>query len=186
MPPGASKGANTGDEAGDRLDWRRSGLSPRTRRVAHVIVETLLSDEDDDGNLVPGSPAACARAVDCLDHSVGRGSSDLHRGFFFLGLAIEWLPLFVIGVASRMTRLSLEERIRYLEALERSRFGLFPMLVVAFKVPLCIPAFEDGDELAETGFDRADTAARRRLALAPSDEAPAHATRPPQRDEVPA
>jgi hypothetical protein len=28
---------------------------------------------------------------------------------------------------------------------------------------MCIPAFEEGEELALTGFDRPDTAARRRL-----------------------
>ena len=51
----------------------------------------------------------------------------------------------------------------YLEALEASKIGWFPLLLVAFKVPLCFPAFEEGDELRETGFDRPDTVARRKL-----------------------
>ncbi len=45
------------------------------------------------------------------------------------------------------------------------------MLLVAFKVPLCIPAFEEGPELASTGFDRPSTTARRRLPQAPRDAA---------------
>jgi hypothetical protein len=60
-----------------------------------------------------------------------------------------------------MSRLPLRARLAYLEALESSRVGLLSMLLVAFKVPLCIPAFEEGAELAMTGFDRASTAARR-------------------------
>jgi hypothetical protein len=65
-----------------------------------------------------------------------------------------------------MSRLPLERRVAYLEALESSRVGLLAMLLVAFKVPLSIPAFEEGDELASTGFDRPTTASRRRLPVA--------------------
>jgi hypothetical protein len=86
-----------------------------------------------------------------------------------LTFALEWLPLFVIGRASRMSRLPLPLRIAYLEALETSKFGWFPLLLVAFKVPLSFPAFEVGDELHETGFDRPSTTSRRRLPEAPSE-----------------
>ena len=37
------------------------------------------------------------------------------------------------------------------------------MLLVAFKVPLCVPAFEEGELLTMTGFDRPNINARRRL-----------------------
>ncbi|MFO0761164.1 MAG: hypothetical protein U0359_32095 [Byssovorax sp.] len=153
----------------DRLDWPGGGLSAFGRRVVMAFAEALLADEDASGVLVPGPPSVCARATDGLDRAIGRGSADLRRGFAVLTVAMELLPLFVIGAPSRMSRLPLARRIAYLEALETSRFGWFPLLIVAFKVPLSIPAFETEELLAETGFDRPDTTARRRLPRA--DEA---------------
>ena len=150
-------------DAAARLDWKRPGLSAWQRRVMVAVTEALLADEDPAGTLLPGDAAACARAAAWMDDSLGRSSGDLRRGFVVLSLAMEWLPLFLLGVPSRMSRLPLARRITYLEALEASRFGLLSMLLVAFKVPLAIPAFEEGDELASTGFDRPTLASRRLL-----------------------
>jgi len=151
--------------AEDRLDWPRRGFSARTRRVALAAAEAILADLDGAGEIVPGSPSACERAVDAFDRAAGRSSPDLRRGFAILGFLLEWLPLFIIGAFGPMSRLPIAQRVRYLEALEEHRIGVFPMLLVAFKVPLCIPAFEEGEELALTGLDRPDTVARRRLPL---------------------
>jgi hypothetical protein len=141
----------------------RRGLSRRAERVAWAAMEALLADEDAAGNLVPGSPEACARGVLWLTLATGQASGDVRRGFGFLALCLQWLPVFVIGTPRRMTSLPLAERIRYLEALEASRIGLLSMLMVAFKVPMGIAAFEAGEELRSTGFDRPDTTSRRRL-----------------------
>src|SRR3954464_11000043 len=100
-----------------RLDWNRPGFSARTRRVALAFTEALLADEDERGELVPGRPELCAHAVDNLDDAVGRSSPDLRRGFGFLAFLMEWLPLFVIRAPGRMTRLPLDRRLAYLEAL---------------------------------------------------------------------
>ena len=151
-----------------RLDWGGSGLSPRARRVAHAVAEAILSDEDADGALLPGSPAACARGVAWLDDSLGRSSPDLRRGFAVISFLIDWLPVFVIGAPGRMSLLPLERRVAYLEALETSRLGWLPMLLVAFKVPLSLAAFEEGEELASTGYDRPSTVARRVLPTLPT------------------
>jgi hypothetical protein len=158
-------------EDGSRLDWKRPGLAPWQRRVTVAVTEAVLSDEDDDGELVPGSPEACARAAGWMDDALGRSSVDLRRGFLLLSFLIEWLPLVILRTPTRMTRLPLARRVSYLEALESSRVGLLSMLLVAFKVPLSIPAFEEGDELASTGFDRPSTASRRRLPVAQDLEA---------------
>ena len=149
-----------------RLDWGRSGLDVWQRTVTSAVVEALFADEDEHGALIPGSPETCARATRWMDEAVGSTSADLRRGFFVLCLLMEWLPLVILFTPSRMSRLPLARRIAYLEALETSRSGLLSMLLVAFKVPLGIPAFEEGDELASTGFDRPGTAARRRLPVA--------------------
>lgn len=159
------------DIARHRLDWGRRGLSDGARRVAFAVIEAILADEDDEGRLVPGRPEVCARAVAWLDDSLGRSSPDLRRGFSLLSVAMEWLPLFVIGAPSRASNLPLDRRLAYLEALESSRIGWLSMLLVSFKVPLALPAFEDPEELARTGFDRPDLVARRKLPLRTGAEA---------------
>ena len=126
----------------------------------------MLADEDAEGRLFPPSDAACDRAVDWLSSAAGVTSGDLRRGLGLLTFLLQMLPIVVIGAPRRMTSLSLADRIRYLEALEAHRFGLFAMLAVAFKVPMCIAAFEEGEELASTGFDRPDTVTRRSLLIA--------------------
>jgi len=151
----------------DRLDWAVRGLSARSRRVVFAYAEAMYADEDERGVVVPASPAICERATLWLDHSVGRASGDLRRGFAVLTLLLEILPLFVIGAFSRMSRLPIARRVGYLDALERSRSGLLAMLLVAFKVPTSVAVFEEGEELASTGFDRPSTTARRRLPTTP-------------------
>lgn len=161
-------GVNAEERSGierHRLDWGRSGLTDRSRRVAYAVIEAIMSDEDDEGRLVPGRPEVCARSVAWLDDSLGRSSPDLRRGFAVLAFLMEWLPLFVIGAASRTSNLPLDRRLAYLEALESSRIGWLPMLLVSFKVPLALPAFEEPEELARTGFDRPSLVARRKLAV---------------------
>ena len=134
------------------------------------MAEALLSDEDARGRVVAASSELCDRAVIGLDRAVGAASPDIRRGFSVLTWLMQWLPLLVIGVASRMSRLPIARRVAYLEALEESRIGLLAMLLVAFKVPLCIPAFEEGDELRLSGYER-PTAKSRRLAVLPDDGA---------------
>ena len=148
---------------GDRLDWPRLGLSARSRRVCLAEASALLSDEDAAGRIVPAGAELCERTVGALDHAIGRSSGDVRRGFAVLTFLLEILPWVLLGTFSRMSRLSIERRVAYFEALETSPNGLCSMLFVAFKVPLCITAFEEGDELASTGFDRPSTASRRRL-----------------------
>lgn len=142
------------------------GLSPRAERVARAAIEAVLADEDAAGNLIAPPRATCDRAVEWLTSSAAFASGDLRRGLWVLTLLLQLLPIVILGAPCRMTSLSLADRIRYLEALETHRIGLFAMLAIAFKVPMCIAAFEEGEELASTGFDRPDTVTRRGLLLA--------------------
>ncbi len=179
-----TKGKQGSTSPGARLDWGRSGLADWQRRVATAVTEAVLADEDEHGELIPGSPAACDRAVRWLDAAVGASSADLRRGFYVLSILMEWLPVVVLFVPSRMSRLPLTRRIAYLEALESSRMGLLCMLLVAFKVPLSIPAFEEGEELASTGFGRPSTAARRRLPVTAPPQPPETAGAPAVAGEI--
>ena len=156
----------------------RRGLSPRAERVCRAAIEAMLADEDAEGRLSPPSDAACERAVDWLTHAAGVTSGDLRRGLGLLTFLLQMLPIVVIGAPRRMTSLSLADRVRYLSALETHRIGLLAMLATAFKVPMCIAAFEEGDELASTGFDRPDTVTRRSLLLAQVPEEPRVAEEP--------
>lgn len=147
--------------------WKR-GLSPRAERIARAAIEAMLADEDGDGNLLAPPAATCDRAVAWMSRATGHSSSSLRGGFGLLALCLQLLPLLVIGAPRRMTSLSLPDRVRYLAALEASRFGPFSMLLLAFKVPMAIVAFEEGAELRSTGFDRPSTTARRQLVWLPT------------------
>ena len=148
------------------VDRPRAGLSAGAQRIAWAAAEAILCDEDERGELVPASPSVCDRAVWALDGSLACVSPELRRGFWVLALVLEFLPLFVIRAPSRMSRLPLPRRLAYLEALEQSRIGLLSMLLIAFKVPLSVPAFEEEELLRSTGFDRENLSSRRRLPLA--------------------
>ena len=162
-PRPLSASPDNGPRSRDPLDWEAHGLSPRARRIVHAYAEAMFADGDDAGTIIPATPEVCARATTWLDHASGRASSDLRRGLNVLAWLLELLPLFVIGAFSRMSRLPVARRVAYLEALEKSRLGLLAMLLLAFKIPLGIVVFEEGEELTSTGFDRPSTTTRRRL-----------------------
>ncbi|MCC6521135.1 MAG: hypothetical protein IT373_00605 [Polyangiaceae bacterium] len=140
-------------------DWERPGLSERGRRVARAVAEALLCDDRGDGLVAPAE--MCERSVDGLDRSLGACSSTVRVGLRALLWLVEWLPLVVEGRAARASHLPLRARAAYLEALETSSFPLFNMLLVAVKIPLTIAAYEEGEALRQTGFDRASLAERR-------------------------
>jgi hypothetical protein len=143
------------------LDWRRSGLDALGKRVCRAFAEAALADEDERGELVPPSDELLDRVVHKLDLWLGTGSAQLKFGFVALVLAMESLPLAIIRSPKRMSNLPLRERLRYLEKLEESKNGMLSMLLVAFKVPLLTSAYEEGELLRETGFDRPTLASRR-------------------------
>lgn len=130
-------------------------------RRASAIVEALLAERDGSGALVAPSAAECERIVGELALWIASGSSNVLTGFRLFFVLLEVLPPFAVGRFARMTRLPLAERVDYLEALERSRVGLIASLFVAVKLPLCALAYEGGDSLSLTGFDRGGIAVRR-------------------------
>ena len=152
----------TEGESANSLDWGRRVFSPARLRTIHALVEALFSSEDDQGRLVPARGELADRVTDEFDLLIGAGSTDLRRGFVLLTWLIEWLPLFFLGVFSRASRLPIARRLAYLDRLEHAKIGLVATLLVGFKIPLTILAFEQGPELRLTGFDR-ETLSTRRL-----------------------
>jgi hypothetical protein len=114
----------------------------------------MLSDEDEQGLVAAPPQELTDRVADEFDLLIGAGSGDLGRGFRILSWIIEWLPIIVIGAFSRASRLPLARRVQYLEKLEHAKIALLAMLLVAFKLPITMIAYELGPELRLTGFDR--------------------------------
>jgi hypothetical protein len=150
----------TGGAPTDR-DWGRRAFSPKRRRTIAAFAEAMLSDADEQGRIVGPPPELVDRVADEFDLLIGAGSGDLWRGFRVLAWLIEWLPLFLMGVFSRASRLPLARRVHYLERLEHAKIALIATLLVAFKLPIVMLAYELGPELRLTGFDRATIATPR-------------------------
>src|SRR4051812_32770378 len=114
-------------------DWGRRAFSKNQRRIVSALVQALFSSES-DGTLAPAPPALSDRVTDEFDLMIGAGSTDLRRGFRILVWLIEWLPIVVLGAASRASRLSLARRLSYLDRLEHAKLGLLATLLIAFKI----------------------------------------------------
>ncbi|HZO12231.1 MAG TPA: hypothetical protein VFB62_03205, partial [Polyangiaceae bacterium] len=101
-------------------DWGRRGLSPGGRRIARAALEGFLCD---GSPLAPPEESWRDKTLDAYDLGVGNASITVRLGVRALLLVLEWLPLFAIGRASRMSRLSLAERVAYFDALEAHRWA---------------------------------------------------------------
>lgn len=141
--------------------WGRRGLDASSRAIARAALEAILCDER-DGEIVAPSPEWVDRVVDDYDLSVGNAGTQVRLGLRALWRALEWLPL---GKVGRMSALPLRERVAFLDGIEHHRIAAVTMIFIALKVPSTLSAFEEGEPLRETGFDRPTTSARRRLPL---------------------
>ena len=150
-------------------------MSPARRRTIVALAEALFSTEDEKG-LAPAPPELAERVTEEFDLLIGAGSPDLRRGYLFITWLIEWLPIVFLGVFSRASRLPLARRLAYLDRLEHAKVGLLATLLVGFKLPLTIIAYEQAPELRVTGFDR-ETIATARLVRRAAPE-PARAPSP--------
>ena len=166
----------------DSRDWGRRFLSAARRKTIAALTEALFCTEDEKG-LVPAPRELCERVTEEFDLLIGAASGDLRRGYRLFSWLIEWLPVFFVGTLSRASRLPLARRLAYLDRLEHARIGLLATLLVAFKLPLTIIAFEQTPELHATGFDR-ETLATPRVMPKPALPVVAATTREPANEEV--
>jgi hypothetical protein len=145
-----------------KRDAGRRAFGPKRLRTIAAVAEVLLSDETEEGLMAP-PPELVGRITDEMDLWIGAGSVDLRRGYRFITWLIEWLPLLVIGVFARASRLPLGRRLAYLMRLEHARLALLSSLVMGFKLPITMLAYELDAELRVTGFDRATVSTPRTL-----------------------
>src|SRR5579859_4634763 len=130
----------------DSREWGRRVLSPARRKTIYALVEALFATEDENG-LAPAPQRLAERVTDEFDLLIGAGSPDLRRGYRFIAWLIEWLPIVMMGVFSRASRLPIARRLTYLDRLEHAKIGLLATLLVGFKLPLTFIAFEQAPEL---------------------------------------
>lgn len=112
------------------------------------ILRALAATAFDDGQGVP------SERLDWLMREYREFSRSLgaktRTAFCLAILALQFLPLFVIGVPLPMTWLPGRLRVKYLEKLEA---GPLTAIVTATKVPLTMIYFEHPEVMASTGYD---------------------------------
>lgn len=162
-------------------EWGRRTLSQRERNIVSSAVEAILADHDAAATLVAPDEQLVQQVVDSYDLAVGNCSLQLRIAIPGLLRALNWLPAVVLKKDSgplgwlrkprSMTSLPLAQRVHYLDSLERHEWAPFTMLLIASKIPMVVPAFENGEMLHMTGYDRPTTFARRKLTLLKEDAA---------------
>jgi hypothetical protein len=86
------------------------------------------------------------------DRAISTASKTLRFGLVLMLEVVRWSPLFIIGRFSAFEDLSLDDRARFLTALERSRIIPLALVFVAWKTLLSIVYFERPEELAALGY----------------------------------
>lgn len=126
-----------------------TGLSDRTLRIARAVAATLF--EPGGGKAIPPERLEWMSA-ELRDYARCAGPRT-SNGVSAIFLALQLLPLFVIGKLSRFTALAPADRTRYLERVEHSRL-LAPLLATS-KIVLSLIYFEHPDVLREAGVNHA-------------------------------
>ncbi|MCC6647425.1 MAG: hypothetical protein IT374_17865 [Polyangiaceae bacterium] len=134
------------------------------QRQLGAIVEAMLTDHDERGELAPPSAEVTRLVVEDLSDWLTH-SQTMPTAFKALIALLALLPLFFVGRLASVAGLPLDVRVTYLERFERTKVGPLSMAFIAMKVPLVISAYEVPENLRVTGFDRSLTE-RRRLPVA--------------------
>jgi hypothetical protein len=128
-------------------DYARTTLKPRHRRMIGAIAEALFSP---DG--VPLEPAMLDEFVTNVDGFMSPASKTLRAGLMLMLGTLRFLPIVVVRKAALFDELPIPVRTEMLARMDRSRFALFPLMVVAFKTMLTIAYFEDDARLRAIGY----------------------------------
>ena len=121
-------------------------LAPRHRLVLQALGEALFAHE---GGPRPEQLDALVAGVQQHLEPVSR----VQRGLLLLALElVRWLPLLLLTFLGPFEDAPLRKRIALLERMDRSRFVLLVMPLVAFKTILSMHFFEDEAELRAMGY----------------------------------
>ncbi len=114
--------------------------------MIRAIAEALFTDE------APLDDAMLEAFVTNIDGFMSPASKTLRAGLMLLLEVLRWLPIVVVRKLSTFEGLPIEARTEMLDRMDRSRFSLFPLIVVAFKTMLTIPYYEDDERLRAIGY----------------------------------
>jgi hypothetical protein len=121
-------------------------LAPRHRLVLRALGEALFAHEGG-----PRPEQLDALVVGVQQHL--EPVSPVQRGLLLLALElVRWLPLLLLTSLGPFEDAPLRKRIALLERMDRSRFVLLVMPLVAFKTILSMHFFEDEAELRAMGY----------------------------------
>ncbi len=121
-------------------------LAPRHRLVLRALGEALFAHE---GGPRPEQLDALVTGVQQHLDPVSR----VQRGLLLLALElVRWLPVLLLTSLGPFEDVPLPKRIALLERMDRSRFVLLVMPLVAFKTILSMHFFEDPGELRAMGY----------------------------------
>jgi hypothetical protein len=128
-------------------DFARTTLRPHQRRMVAAIAEALFSRDGE-----PLEPKMLAEFVTNVDGFMSPASKTLRSGLLLMLEVLRWLPLLVVGKFAAFDDLPIPKRTEMLQRMDRSKFSLFPLVVVAFKTMLTIAYYEDDERLRAIGY----------------------------------
>ena len=101
--------------------------------------------------LFPGSEIDEAFVTN-IDGFMSPASKTLRAGLLLMLDVLRFLPLLVMRKLSTYEDLPVAMRAEMLARMDRSRFSLFPLMVVGFKTMLTIAYYEDDARLRALGY----------------------------------
>jgi hypothetical protein len=126
-------------------DFQRTTLSANHRTVVRALAEAMFSADGE----VPA--ARLDRLVTEVDRYISPASKTLRFGLVVLLVAIQWSPVFFLRLRT-FDALSVDERVKHLERLERSKVATLALLVFAYKTLLTMLFYEDPAEQRALGY----------------------------------
>lgn len=143
-------------------DFSRTTLRPRHRLVVRALAEALFSEERD----VEG--ARLDSFAEEVDSMVSPASKTLRFGLVAMLDVLRWLPMLTLFKPLPFDALSLSDRVRFLDRLDRSRLPPLTLILVAYKTVMSMLFYEDEGELSKAGYPGPER--RRYLTVARAEE----------------
>jgi hypothetical protein len=121
-------------------------LATRQRAVVRALGATLFAHADGP------RPEQLDALVDGFERHLVPVSA-VQRALLLVALElVRWLPVLLFVAPRTFEDLSLDRRLRLLERMDRSRFTVLLMPLIAFKTLLSMYFFEDPSELRAMGY----------------------------------
>jgi len=111
-----------------------------------ALTEAFFTDDQ------PLAPERLDAYVDDVDDHMSRASKTLRFGLLLMIEALRLLPPLIVRRFRVFDDLDLEDRVTMLQRMDRSRFPIFPLIIVAFKTLMTMGWFEDEAMLRSMGY----------------------------------